>query len=473
MAVGYAQVVLGDTPASYWRLGDLVNGSSAADSGSGAIAGTYSGQLSRGMPGAVMGDQDSCVFFLNGHVDMGNSYAFTGTAAFSIEAWVQLQQLPSGGSISTVAGYFFNDGNGSEGWGISIENNGGIEFFRFVSNAGDVVSTAANSMPIGQWVHMVATYDGATMTLYINGVSAGSAASTRSITAGSSVSFQIAHDNTGSQLVGMVDECAVYNYALTATQVANHYNAAYFLTNAPTYLAAKSDGSQVAQAGQINQYLGLHSLTVHNTGTLQVGTQGLNATPGTTWSLATQWLDQPFTLPAHVDTVNRIEVALQCLGSGADVTASLQADSGGLPSGTALASVTIPSQFVPVNRARMVSLPLQATGLTQSGVYHLVLQSAGSSGNTLAAPQGGTGLGTLQTSASGTTWTAQTGVELIVGVYTGDSPPLRNVRESATAWAELESDASGHLVGAYEMVQGSRTAHRLNYSGYGRLTQII
>lgn len=472
MAVGYAQVILGDTPASYWRLGDLVAGSSAADS-AGTVTGTYSGSVSRGMPGAVQGDQDSCAFFLNGHVDMGNSYAFTGTAAFSCEAWVQLQQLPPGASNATIAGYFFSDANGGEGWGLSVLNNGSIAFYRYLSNTGDQVGTAANAMPLGQWTHVVATYNGATMYLYVNGVSVGSIASTRSITAGTSVSFQIAHDNNGDGLTGMVDEVAVYNYALSATQVQNHYNAATFITNAPTFLAAKSDGSQVAQAGQINQYLGMHSLTVHNTGTLEVGIQGLNATPGTTWSLATQWLDQPFTLPAHVDTINRIEVALQCLGTGADVTATLQADSGGIPSGTALATVTIPAQFVPVNRSRMVSLPLQATGLTQSGVYHLVLQTAGTTGNTLASPQGGTGLGTLQTSTNGTAWTAQTGIELIVGVYTGDAPPLRNIRESSTAWAELENDASGHLVGAYEMVQGSRTAHRFNYSGYGRLTAIL
>lgn len=472
MAVGYAQVVLGDGPSSYWRLGDLVAGSSAADS-AGTVTGTYSGQLSRGMPGAVMGDQDSCCFFLNGHVDMGNSYAFTGTAAFSIEAWVQLQALPAGGSISTVAGYFFNDANGSEGWGLSVQNNGGIEFYRYLSNAGDTVATAANTMPIGQWTHIVGTYDGATMTLYVNGASVGSLASTKSISAGTSVTFQLAHDNTGSQLTGMVDEVAVYTKALSASSVQAHYNAAHFLTNAPTYLAAKSDGTQVAQAGQINQSLGLHALSVINTGTLQVGTQGASASPGPVWSLASYWLDQPFTLPAHIDTVNRIEVALEAMGTGVDVTATLQADSGGLPSGTALATVTIPAQFLPTQRSRMVSLPLQATGLTQSGVYHLVLQMAGTSGNTLVAPQGGAGLGTLQTSTDGKTWTAQTGVELIVGVYAGDASPTRNVYESSTAWAELEHDASGHLVGAYEMVQGARTAHRLNYSGYGRLTQIV
>lgn len=472
MAVGYAQVILGDSPASYWRLGDLLANSSATDN-AGTVTGTYSGQISRGMPGAVQGDQDSCTFFLNGRVDMGNVYAFTGTTAFSVEFWAQVHAIPGSPAVSPIVSYVFNDANGAQGWELAITYGGAVEFYRFLNGSGDLAQTANNSVPIGQWIHIAGTYDGTTMRLYINGALISSIASSKSIVAGSGTSFQIAHDNRGFNYSGMVDEVAVYTHVLTATQIQAHYNAATFLTNAPTYLAAISDGTQVAQAGHVNQSLGLHAVTLHNTGTLQTGITGLAAIPGTTWTLSGQWLDQPFTLPAGVDTINRVEVALQALGTGADVIASIQADASGLPSGVPLASCTIPAQFLPVNRARMVSIPLQATGLTQSGVYHLVLQAAGTSGNTLAAPQGGTGMGTLQTSTNGTTWTPQTGVELIVGVYQGDTPPIRNVKESATAWVELENDASGHLVGAYEMIQGSRTSHRFQYSGSGQLMQIV
>ncbi|MBT8160978.1 MULTISPECIES: LamG domain-containing protein [Arthrobacter] len=467
MAVGYAQVILRDAPASYWRLGDLLSNSSATDT-AGTVTGTYSGSISRGMPGAVMGDQDSCTFFLNGYVDMGNQYIMGGTAAWTVEAWVQIQKF---NGVGTIAGNYYNGGGGFQGWGLSVSGSGSIEAFRALNGTFNTASTANWAMPLGQWTYCAATYDGTNITLYVNGAQVAQVASSLSVSSAGSV-FRIANDGIGLPIQAMVDEVAVYTHALTATQILNHYNAASFLTNAPTYLAAKSDGTQVAQAGQINQSLGMHALTMHNTGTLQVGATG-SATPGTTWSLATQWLDQPFTLPAGIDTINRVEVALQALGTGADVTASIQADVSGSPSGTPLASITIPAQFVPVNRARMVSLPLQVSGLTGSAVYHLVLQTAGSSGNTLAAPQGGTGLGTLQTSPTGATWTAQTSVQLIVGVYTGDNPPLRNLRESSTAWVELENSAAGRLVGAYEMIQGARTAHRFQYSGYGRMNQIL
>lgn len=470
MAVGYAQVVKGDTPSSYWRLGDLTRGSSAADS-VGSVTGSYTNPI-RGVPGAVQGDDDTCIYF-NGtaYVDFSNTYIFSGTSAFSIEAWVQVQGFGST-SMGFVAGNYYT-ATTLQGWGMAILNTGVIEVFRYLNGTSTIAATAANTMPLGQWTHLVGTYDGATLVLYVNGNQAASVASTLSLSATGN-GFRIGSNDTNNNMLnGMVDEVAVYNHALTAAQVLSHYNAARFSTNAPTFLAAISGGTQVAQSGQINQSLGLHALNVINTGTLQVGIKGSAANPGTTWSLATQWLDQPFTMPAHLDTIDRIEVALQCLGTGADITATLQADSAGKPSGTALATATIPAQFVPTNRSRMVSIPLQVSGLSMSGVYHLVLQMGGTSGNTLAAPQGGTGLGTLQTSTNGTTWTAQTGVSLVVGVYQGDATPVRNVRESSTAWAEIESDASGRMVASYEMIQGARTAHRLQYSGFGNLTQII
>lgn len=295
MAVGYAQTILGDTPASYWRLGDLVSNSSAADV-AGTITGTYNGQISRGMPGAVQGDNDSCVFFRNGYVDAGNHYAFTGTSAFSCEAWVQLQQLPPSGFVACIAGYFFV-ASGNQGWRFSVGAAGNIYFERYLNSAADQVTTANNTMPLGQWTHVAVTYDSANMKLYINGSLVGTTASTRSIATGTAA-FQIAHDVPGDQFVGMIDEVAVYSRALTATQVQNHYNSANFLTNAPTYLAAISGGSQVAQSGQINQSLGLHALSIHNTGSMLVGVAGSSASPGATWTLAGQWLDQPFTLPA-------------------------------------------------------------------------------------------------------------------------------------------------------------------------------
>jgi hypothetical protein len=472
MAVGYAQVIKGDTPASYWRLGELTTGSSAADA-VGTVTGTYNGGSILGVPGAVQGDNDTCVYFNGtGYVGMGNTYIMGGTSAFSIEAWVQLQAFGSN-LVAFIAGNYWSNGSGDQGWGLSIQNNGLIEFFRILNGTYQGPSTAVNTMPLGQWVHLVGTYDGATMTLYMNGQSVGSAASTQSVsTTGNG--FRIASNNGGSNMWnGMIDEVAVYNYALTAAKVLAHYQAARFTSNAPTYLAAISGGTQVAQSGQINQSLGLHAQSIINTGALQVGLAGASASPGTTWSLNGQWLDQPFTMPAHLDTIDRIEIALQCLGTGADITATLRPDSSGVPSATILSQVTIPAQFLPTGRSRMVSLPLQASGLSMSGIYHLVLQAGGTSGNTLVAPQGGSGLGTLQTSTNGTAWTAHSGVQLIAGIYQGDAPPVRNVREGPTAWCELENDAAGHLVGTYEMIQGARTVHRIAYSGYGRMLQVI
>jgi signal peptidase len=55
----YAEQVLADNPASYWRLGEA-GGTSMADV-TGANPGTYTGGVTLGQPGALVGDSDPAV----------------------------------------------------------------------------------------------------------------------------------------------------------------------------------------------------------------------------------------------------------------------------------------------------------------------------------------------------------------------------------------------------------------------------
>jgi hypothetical protein len=84
--------------------------------------------------------------------------------------------------------------------------------------------------PVGQWVHMVGTYDGSTVRLYVNGVQQYStpwtgtfATDTTGITIGAS-------HNSGSHVAeeafnGSIDEVSIYSRALTAQEVTQLYQA--------------------------------------------------------------------------------------------------------------------------------------------------------------------------------------------------------------------------------------------------------
>ena len=74
-------------------------------------------------------------------------------------------------------------------------------------------------LPLNTWTHLAATYDGATLRFYVNGVQVSSLAQTGSIVT-SSNPLQIGGDSIyGQYFEGTIDEVRVYNVALTAAQI--------------------------------------------------------------------------------------------------------------------------------------------------------------------------------------------------------------------------------------------------------------
>ena len=74
------------------------------------------------------------------------------------------------------------------------------------------------------WTHLAATYDGATMRLYVNGVQVASRAQTGTI-ATSTNPLQIGGDSLyGQYFAGMIDEVRVYNRALSVTEIQTDMN---------------------------------------------------------------------------------------------------------------------------------------------------------------------------------------------------------------------------------------------------------
>ena len=74
------------------------------------------------------------------------------------------------------------------------------------------------------WTHLAATYDGATLRLYVNGMLVASVARTGSL-ATSTNPLQIGGDSIyGQYFRGTIDEVRVYNVALTAAQIQTDMN---------------------------------------------------------------------------------------------------------------------------------------------------------------------------------------------------------------------------------------------------------
>jgi hypothetical protein len=213
----YRTAVLGDSPVSYWRL-DEASGTTAVDQMS-ANGGVYEGSPTLSQPGALFGDTDTSTGFNGTSQDAAVPYsAALNTGAFSVEAWL----YPTGGA-GTYRGLMASRAY-PQGWVLYVGGSNDLEIW--INSGSGMVSIGGGSAPLNTWTHVVATFDGTNAVLYVNGVQVGSG----SIAAGSytpqnSRALEIGQGEPGSGLYfpGRVDEAAVYNHALSTTQVQTHY----------------------------------------------------------------------------------------------------------------------------------------------------------------------------------------------------------------------------------------------------------
>ncbi|MDX6675345.1 MAG: hypothetical protein QOH11_2763, partial [Solirubrobacteraceae bacterium] len=93
----YSSLVAGTSGlVGYWRLGES-SGSSACDV-TGSNGGTYSGTVALGRAGALSGDPNTGArFSADGGVTVPHSTALDLNGAFTLEAWVKPESLPSSG----------------------------------------------------------------------------------------------------------------------------------------------------------------------------------------------------------------------------------------------------------------------------------------------------------------------------------------------------------------------------------------
>jgi hypothetical protein len=88
-------------------------------------------------------------------------------------------------------------------------------------------ATASASTAVGLWVNVVGTYDGSFSKIYVNGQLATSIAETRTLlTTSANFVLGTETENTSSYpLNGNIANTQIYNRALSATEVAQNYNA--------------------------------------------------------------------------------------------------------------------------------------------------------------------------------------------------------------------------------------------------------
>jgi hypothetical protein len=238
----YPLAVLADHPLAFWRL-DESNGVTAYDYWAGNNGIYTNVALSTYPPYSIASDPAEGYAPSFGTFSANNSYMdwvptninFTTptnvNGEFSVECWIMALAAPNDGGILAL-GY----GNGGEEFALDLGGNDPAHDLRFYvrDSAGIAHGATSTFAPAGdsKWHHVVGVCDesSGTVTLYIDGRSAATAsiplkggilASSQSLSVGARQSgLNTIYDN---QFIGGIDEVAVYNYALTASQVQAHF----------------------------------------------------------------------------------------------------------------------------------------------------------------------------------------------------------------------------------------------------------
>jgi autotransporter-associated beta strand protein len=229
----YDSLVLADSPAAYWRLGEAAFtprtppvATNAGNLGSSANGGYYAGSknTSTGPDSAGgflgFGASNSCLSLAtaNGHVGTALGL-LNNRSAFTVMGWVKR------GAIHSPRGGYFGQNDllefGDASNGANIES--------WVNARGGNMVTPY-SFADDQWGFIVLTGDTSKATLYLNGVQAAQMSGNIADYGASAFNFNIGgggiFGTTGDYFRGEIDEVAVFDKAVTPGRVKQLYDTA-------------------------------------------------------------------------------------------------------------------------------------------------------------------------------------------------------------------------------------------------------
>ncbi len=198
----------------YWPFdGDLLDQGGNGDNGTNYGATFSTGKIKQGL---TLGSSK--------YVEVPDSPSLDITDKITLEAWV----YPTAWTPTYENSILTKAGDGDYGvWNLHYKTTS--KGFRFELNNGTTrtLFETTPSTALNAWYHVVGVYDGSEMKLYVNGVLKGSLATSGNIATNNSplrIGKQFWWGSIYSYWSGKIDEVKIYNRALDATEVLEHYN---------------------------------------------------------------------------------------------------------------------------------------------------------------------------------------------------------------------------------------------------------
>ena len=185
------------------------------DEGKGDIAADSSGNKNDGKlirnPEWVEGKFGKALKFDSGQrqkVEIQNSDSFTKvTTAVTMVAWV---------NPANTSGWLSFGVKGDITYGMFISSSANV---RIHYSGGSTLDTAANTIKANEWTHVIGTYDGKTVKIYLNGEVKAEVNANAAIPANANTFVIGGTQESRDWFAGMIDEYKVYSRGVTADEV--------------------------------------------------------------------------------------------------------------------------------------------------------------------------------------------------------------------------------------------------------------
>ena len=235
---GTPEITPSFSPAAWWKLDNTTTG--IQDSSGNGNNGTNNGttQLSTSVAFVPSWKIPSALTIptvnYTSALEFNSTNTFVNVGALSnfitnnvtVSLWANFDTLPSGydgNLLISAQGTSWDQGLGF----VNTNSSGNIRFFienwdNSPSGTGGFVDNTTTIIT-NQWYHFCGTWDGSTVKYYINGNLQGSASYTGSITTSHNLLIGTAY-NPANGIDGKISNTAIYNSALSSSQVSTLYN---------------------------------------------------------------------------------------------------------------------------------------------------------------------------------------------------------------------------------------------------------
>ena len=156
----------------------------------------------------------------NSWAEVHDNASLDFSSGITLEAWVYWD---ASGSLEGILGKWDSSAD-KRAYLLFQATGGAVATFNISANGTSTAAgTSTGTLTNNEWVHLVGTYDGANVRLYVNGSESSNAASTATLFT-TDTNLDIGRFNNDNEYPDQIAQPRIYNRALTAAEVLQNYN---------------------------------------------------------------------------------------------------------------------------------------------------------------------------------------------------------------------------------------------------------